>query len=96
MRVNKDVVIRANRPGTSIDRMQDILREMKALINGGYYGNKEYLFSRLDYLINCAAMQQFNTTPKRKNVRITVAARRRKLPKRNKKGQFASTKRRRK
>jgi len=96
MRVNKDAVIRANRPGTSIDRMQDILREMKSLLNGGYYGNKEYLFSRLEYLINCAAMQQFTPTQKRKTVRVTVAARRKKLPKRNKKGQFASTKRRRK
>lgn len=49
--------------------MRNILMEMKLLLNGRYAGNKEYLFERMDYLINCAIERQ----PKnKKNIRLTV------------------------
>jgi len=39
---------------TDKSKMHDILIEMKLLLNGRYAGNKEYLFERMDYLIDCA------------------------------------------
>jgi len=39
---------------TSASKMQGILMEMKLLLNGRYAGNKEYLFERMNHLIDCA------------------------------------------
>ena len=38
---------------TATSKMQDVLMEMKLLMSGRYAGNKEYLFGRMGYLIDC-------------------------------------------
>jgi len=43
---------------TSDSAMKNILMEMKLLLNGRYAGNKDYLFERMDYLINSAIENQ--------------------------------------
>jgi hypothetical protein len=53
---DKDAFLAAkfNSNNRSANRMQDILQEMYTLINGGYGGHKEYLFGRMNYLLDLA------------------------------------------
>ena len=59
----------------SANRMQEILLEMRTLINGGYGGHKEYLFGRMNYLLDLASVNCRNQQIKRTTVtpsKVTV------------------------
>jgi len=43
---------------TKNSALRDIAMEMKLLLNGRYAGNKDYLFERMDYLIDCTIQSQ--------------------------------------
>ena len=62
MKNDKDAFLTApfNNTSNSINRMQDILLEMRHHLNGGYGGNKEYLFGRMNYLIDLAMTNCMN------------------------------------
>jgi len=67
MIINRENFIAGNLSCGTNDEMQNILMEMKLLLAGRYAGNKEYLFERMNYLIECAFECQNNkqkTTPK--------------------------------
>lgn len=56
---------------TGDSAMKNILMEMKLLLNGRYAGNKDYLFERMDYLINCAIQHQSRAQVPKK-LKLTV------------------------
>jgi len=94
MSTNREKFIAASYDYGSSNKMNNILIEMKYLIDGGYYGNKDYLFSRMNFLI----LEGFNLQCSSGKPTISVNnisleklnERSRKLPARNKKGQFVS------
>jgi len=57
---------------TKNSAMRDILMEMKLLLNGRYAGNKDYLFDRMEYLIDCAFQSQTTTKLSIKKSKLTV------------------------
>ena len=58
---------------TGASALRDILMEMKLLLNGRYAGNKDYLFERMDYLINCTLQSQIKTNSRTaKSKKLTV------------------------
>jgi len=76
------------------DQMNNILVEMNHIMDGGYYGNKDYLFERMKYLINQGFMHKMSALNTH-----TISVNNRPLKQlrpRNKKGQFISTHRRKK
>jgi hypothetical protein len=67
MAFNREKFITEKLSCGSNDKMQNILMEMKLLLAGRYAGNKDYLFERMNYLIECAFKCQNSkqkTTPK--------------------------------
>jgi hypothetical protein len=70
------------------DQMNNILVEMNHIMDGGYYGNKDYLFERMKYLINQGLMLKVTSLTSH-----TISVNNKPLEQirpRNKKGQFAS------
>jgi len=64
MIINRENFITGNLSCGTNNEMQNILMEMKLLLAGRYAGNKEYLFERMNYLIECAFKCQNNKQKK--------------------------------
>jgi hypothetical protein len=58
MSLNREKFITKGIVSGSTNKMQDLLMEMKLLLNGRYAGNKDYLFERMHYLIDCSLKLQ--------------------------------------
>jgi hypothetical protein len=70
------------------DQMNNILVEMSHIMNGGYCGNKDYLFERMKYLINQGLMHKVSALTSH-----TISVNNKPLEQirpRNRKGQFTS------
>ena len=89
MIVSRDSLITESFENGSKNNNINIYREIHNMIKGKYAGNKEYLFKRISYLADQGI--RHNTVSDQKITVERVVAK--KLPKRNKKGQFIAARR---
>jgi hypothetical protein len=81
MKYNKDNFI-YEEYNYSSNKNRDLFKEIQYLINGKYSGNKEYLFARLNYLVD----EGIKNNPDQANMQVRTS--KKVVRFRNKKGQF--------
>jgi len=94
--MSREALITESYDNGSKDEINNLLMEMLHLINNGYYGNKEYLFERMDYLITQGLKHQASkmiSSGLKVNNMSFEALQKKALPKRDKYGRFVASRR---